>query len=111
MSAVLNAVEGKSKGAAEAVVGQVLVKGRLEATRRYEGVRYTRLVMAAPDAYSRPQVVEIRSKGKLGDQAGEEVTVTCRLGGFTRKPFRVTDKDTGETSLVTPVDMTLDLVE
>ena len=110
MSAVLNAVDGK-KGAADAVVGQVVVKGRVEATRRFEGTRYTRLIMAAPDAYSRPQVVEIRSKGKVADAAGEEVTITCRLGGYTRKAFRVTDKDTGETSMVTPVDMTLDLVE
>ena len=110
MSAVLNAVDGK-KGAADAVVGQVLVKGRVEAVRRFDGTRYTRMVMAAPDAYSRPQVVEVRSKGKVADAVGEEVSVICRLGGFTRKPFRVTDKDTGETSMVTPVDMTLDLVE
>lgn len=111
MSAVLNAVDGKDKVAGKPLIGHVVIKGRLEATRRYEGTRYTRVIMAAADAYSRPQVVEIRSKTKLGDQAGEEVTVTCVLGGFTRKPFRVTDKDTGETSMVTPVDMTLDLVE
>lgn len=89
---------------------EVLVVGRLDASRRYERQYFARLITPAPDAYSRPQMVEVRSKQKLGD-IGDEVTVTCKLGGFTRRPFRVTDKDTGETQMVTPVDMTLDAVE
>lgn len=89
---------------------QVLVKGKVEASRRFDGKRYTRIITPAADAYSRPQVVEVRSVAKLGD-LGDETEVTCRLGGYTRKPYRTTDKETGETSMVTPVDMTLDVVE
>lgn len=89
---------------------QVLVRGRIDASRTHEKTRYTRIVTPAPDPYSRPQTVEVRSRGQLGSK-GEEVTVLAQLGGYTRKPFRSTDKDTGETSMVTPVDLTLDAVE
>jgi hypothetical protein len=89
---------------------QVLVKGKVEASRRFDGKRYTRIITPAADAYSRPQVVEVRSVSKLGD-VGDETEVSCRLGGYTRKPYRTTDKETGETSMVTPVDLTLDAVE
>lgn len=89
---------------------QVLVKGRIDASRRHEQTRYTRIVTPAPDPYSRPQTVEVRSKAQLG-QKGEEVSVLAQLGGYTRKPFRSTDKETGEVTSVTPVDLTLDAVE
>jgi hypothetical protein len=89
---------------------QVLVRGRIDASRRYEQLRYTRIVTPAPDPYSRPQTVEIRSKSQLG-QKGDEVQVLAQLGGFTRKAFRSTDKETGEQSMVIPVDMTLDAIE
>ncbi|TAK93487.1 MAG: single-stranded DNA-binding protein [Aquabacterium sp.] len=105
MSAVLNTALS-----AKVVALQVLVKGKVEASRRFDGKRYTRIITPAADAYSRPQVVEVRSVSKLGD-VGDETEVTCRLGGYTRKPFRTTDKETGETSMVTPVDLTLDAVE
>jgi len=105
MSAVLNVAPS-----AKVVALQVLVKGKVEASRRFDGKRYTRIITPAADAYSRPQVVEVRSVAKLGD-VGDETEVTCRLGGYTRKPFRTTDKETGETSMVTPVDLTLDAVE
>jgi hypothetical protein len=89
---------------------QCLIKGKIDARRRYESTFFTRVLTPAPDAYSRPQTVEIRSKAKLGE-TGEEITAVCVLGGYTRKPYRVTDKDSGETTMVTPVDLTLDLVE
>lgn len=89
---------------------QVRIKGKIDAQRRHGAVRYTRILTPAPDAYSRPQTIEVRSKGQLGS-TGDEVTVLATLGGYTRKPFRSTDKETGETAMVTPVDMTLDAVE
>lgn len=105
MSSVSNVVPS-----AKSVPLQVLVKGKVEFSRRFDGKRYTRIITPAADAYSRPQVVEVRSVAKLGD-VGDETEVSCRLGGYTRKPFRFTDKETGETSMVTPVDLTLDAVE
>ncbi len=89
---------------------QVVIKGRIDASRRHEQTRYTRILTPAPDAYSRPQTVEVRSRGALG-QKGDDVTVLATLGGYTRKPFRSTDKETGEQVMVTPVDLTLDAVE
>ena len=89
---------------------QALMRGRVEESRRHGAVTYTRVITPAADAYSRPQTVEIRSKQPLGPK-GEEIKVVAALGGFTRKPFRATDKTTGETMMVTPVDMTLDAIE
>ncbi len=89
---------------------EVIIKGKIDASRRFESKFYTRIITPAEDSYSRPQVVEVRSTPKLG-QLGDEVTVTCRLGGFTRKPYRVTDKETGETLMITPVDLTLDAID
>jgi hypothetical protein len=89
---------------------EVAIKGRIEAARRHENKHYTRIITPAADAYSRPQVVEVRSNQKLG-QRDDEITVDCKLGGYTRKPFRSTDKDSGEITMVTPVDMTLDAIE
>lgn len=96
--------------APSAIPMQVTVRGRIDARRRHDKTTYTRIVTPAPDPYSRPQTVEIRSKGSLG-QAGDEIVVLAQLGGYTRKPFRSTDKDTGETTMVTPVDLTLDAIE
>ena len=89
---------------------QVTITGKIDASRKFEDKRYTRIITPAADSYSRPQVVEVRSKGQLGTR-GEEITIEAMLGGYTRKPFRSTDKETGETSMVTPVDLTLDAVE
>lgn len=88
----------------------VFIVGKVEAVRRYENKTYTRVVCPAPDLYSKPSVVEIRSAGRLG-QKDDEVQCSCRLAGYTRKPYRVTDRETGEQSTITPVDHTLDLVE
>lgn len=99
-----------AQGARALAPMQVTVKGRIDARRRHASTHYTRIVTPAPDPYSRPQTVEIRSKASLG-QAGDEITVLAQLGGYTRKPFRSVDKETGETAMVTPVDLTLDAVE
>lgn len=89
---------------------EVVIKGRVEISRAHNGVRYTQVMTPAADAYSRPQIVEVRSKRQIG-MKGEEVTVTAKLGGYTRKAFPMVDKETGERTMVTPVDMTLDAVE
>jgi hypothetical protein len=88
----------------------MLILGKVEAVRRYESKSYTRVICPAPDLYSKPSVVEIRSSGRIGAR-DEEVKVVGRLSGYTRKPYRVTDKESGEISNITPVDHTVDLVE
>lgn len=89
---------------------EVAIKGRIDASRLHNGVRYTRITTPAADEYSRPQTIEIRSKAKLGERE-EVVAVRAKLGGFARKPFKSTDQATGEITMVTPVDLTLDAVE
>jgi len=89
---------------------RVIVRGRLESMRRYEGKTYSHVMTPAADAYSRPQLVEIRSKSKLGEK-GEEIIATCVLGGYSRKAYQAKDKATGEISTVVPVEHTLDLIE
>ena len=99
-----------AKPARQAAFNQMMVRGRIEETRRHANVSYTRVLCPAADEYSRPQTLEIRSKSRLG-QKGDTITQHCVVGGYTRKAFRATDKDTGETSMVTPVDHTVDAVE
>ena len=70
----------------------------------------TQVITPAPDAYSRPQIVEIRGKSVIGD-VGDEVSVFAMLGGFSKSPFDSKDKNTGEIIKVYPVSMTLDLIE
>ncbi len=89
---------------------QVLVKGRVDARRRYEKTVYTRVVTPAADPYSRPQTLEVRSAQPVGS-VGDLVSLVCVVGGFSRKPYRITDRETGETQTIVPVDITLDVVE
>lgn len=105
MSAVLNPVS--SIKPAHMLVS---VLGRIESARSFDGRTFTKLTCPAADAYSKPQVVEVRSSRRLG-QRGEEITVSCQLGGYNRKAFESKDRETGEITRVVPVDHTLDLVE
>ena len=88
----------------------VAVKGRIDASRRYDKYRYTRVITPVPDEYSRPQVIEVRHRQSLGS-VGDEITFVGVLGGYTRKPYKSIDQETGDVTMVTPVDLTLDLVE
>jgi hypothetical protein len=89
---------------------EVSVTGRIEEVQRYEGIHNTRIICPAADQFSQPQNVKVRSKTRIGSR-DEMVTITARLGGYKRKSFKATDKETGEVVNVVPVDMTLDLVE
>lgn len=106
----MNAVATPAATTAKTIPMQVLVRGRIDAVRRHDKITYTRIITPAPDPYSRPQTVEVRSRQRLG-QPGDEVDQLATLGGYARRPFPSTDKATGETTMVTPVDMTLDAVE
>ncbi len=79
---------GKGKVVKPLPAMQVLVNGRIEAVRRYEGKVYTHVLTPAPDQYTRPQLVEVRSPKRLGEKH-DEISVTCVLGGYQRKPYQV----------------------
>lgn len=89
---------------------QVLIEGKVLAVRRHEQFFYTRIICPAADAYSRPQIVEIRSSKRFSDR-DEETAVTAMLGGYEGKAYTVTDRETGERRSLTPVNLHLDLIE
>jgi len=89
---------------------RVNVRGRVERMRRYEGTVYTTILTPAKDEYSRPNSIEIRSKGQVG-AVGDDVNVFCLLGGFSERPRKWTNTDTGEVRTIHNVRMFLDLVD
>lgn len=98
------------KGTVKAVAMEVLVIGKVLRTRRHEQYTYTTVITPAADAYSKPSVVEVRSKQRFAER-DEETQFTARLGGYEGRAYRVTDRDTGEQKTLIPVNMYLDLVE
>jgi len=89
---------------------RVTIKGRCDRVRRYENRFFTVVTTPAPDEYSRPSVLEIRSAQRFAEP-GETFTVDALLSGFAGRSYQVTDKDTGERRTVNPVNLFLDLVE
>lgn len=88
----------------------VSITGRIEDVERYEGIFNTRLICAAVDQFSHPQTVKVRSKTRFGSK-DEITTISARLGGYKRAKYSTKPNKDGEIFQVTPVDMTLDLVE
>ena len=74
----MNAVATPAATTAKTIPMQVLVRGRIDAVRRHDKTTYTRIITPAPDPYSRPQTVEIRSKQRFG-QPGDEVAQLAEL--------------------------------
>jgi len=89
---------------------EVLVIGKCLRVRRHEQFTYTAIICPAKDEYSRPQVIEIRSKARFADRE-EPVKATATLGGYEGKAYAVVDKETGERRQLVPVNLFLDLVE
>lgn len=88
----------------------VVIAGKVTRVRRHEQFTYTTIICPAKDEYSRPSIVEIRSKARFAER--EETTrVTCELGGYEGKPYQITDRETGERKTLVPVNLFLDLVE
>lgn len=88
----------------------VFIMGKVVRTRRYEQHWYTTIICPAADAYSRPSVVEVRSKSKFAER-DEETKCNAILGGYEGKSYKATDRESGEMRTVTPVQLFLDLVE
>lgn len=104
--------EGALKGgqAGKPVPLQTLVVGKCMRVRRHEQFTYTTIITPAKDEYSRPQVVEVRSKARFADR-DEPVSVQAMLGGYEGKAYAVVDRETGERRQLVPVNLFLDLVE
>jgi hypothetical protein len=88
---------------------EVSIAGKVLRVRRHEAFTYTTVVTPAADSYSKPSIVEVRSKARFAER-DEETTFRARLGGYEGRSYRVTDKDTGEQKQLVPVNMFLDLL-
>lgn len=106
MSAAVSEVP-KIGGAA--ALNRVTIKGKVTSRRRHDGMVYTLLTCPAPDEYSKPQIIEVRSAQPLGDR-DEVVTIQATVGGYPNN-FEMTDRDTGEKRRIQSARITLDAVE
>lgn len=89
---------------------QTFIVGKLQSKRRFESVYYTTIICPARDEYSKPAVVEVRSKQPVGD-VDDIVKINCLIGGYMGKPYNSTDQSTGEVKRVVPNYLTLDVIE
>lgn len=76
----------EAQGAKPTPNGQTRLVGRVAGVRRMsgQGAHYRTLVrLPAPDQYSSPQTVEVRSDERIG-QADDELSLIVQVGGFAR---------------------------
>lgn len=82
-----------------APLGQARIAGRIASTRvknTQDGKLFlTLLKLPAPDQYSSPSTVEVRSPERLG-KPDEEVSVLVNIGGYSRS-YQVEGDDGKET--------------
>lgn len=88
---------------------EVRISGKLLHSRRANQQYYTQLRTPAPDEWSHPSTVEVRSKDKLGE-TDDVLNLRCRLSGSVRS-FQYTDRDTGERKTGFDSKVFLDVVE
>ncbi len=107
----VKSIEGKAK-TFPVTVNQAVVGGRLGPRRTMnlkEGKRFLQLLMTpAPDPYSMPSVIELKSLQPVGGE-GDEWTGVVRVGGYPNN-FNVTDKD-GVVTSVRSARVVLEVVE
>ncbi len=81
----------------KATIGVARVAGRIAASRRINGANgatfRTVLKQPAPDQYSSPSTIEVRSTERIG-AVGDEVSIAVRIGGYSRS-YRPKDDPTG----------------
>lgn len=68
---------------AKLALNQAFIRGRIIEVRRTDNGCYTAITLPAPDQYSQPQSIEVRSKNLLGRPL-EDVSVRVSIGGFRR---------------------------
>lgn len=93
--------------------GVALLSGRIFNVRRITGrdggTFVTIIKLPAPDEFSSPATIEVRSRERLGQQ-GDDVHIKVRIGGYGRS-YKATDPETGEQRVVQTADNSLTVVE
>lgn len=73
-------------------INQIFLQGRIDRVTKYED-RFTHLaILPAPDAYSKPSIVEIESRTRLGS-SGDDVAQLCIWAGWANN-FKGRDGET-----------------
>lgn len=88
-NSVMKTTETVHANAGKAI--SVTIRGRIESSRMHEGTCYTRILTPSVDAYSHPQLVEIRSSRVLGE-TDDEVVCDCTLTGYKRTSYEFKSK-------------------
>lgn len=93
-------------------MSQARISGRVDYVRKAkfkEGQRILTLVkLPAPDSYSSPQTIEIRSVERLGSP-GDDITCIVAIGGFGRS-FDMKDEDSEDSKTVRTATIVLNHV-
>jgi len=65
-------------------LNQMMVSGRIEAVDEYEDSYYSIVITPAPDAFSQPSTLKIKSRRKIG-KAGEDVMQLVQWNGWLKR--------------------------
>lgn len=66
-------------------VNIIILSGRIQNIQQPEsGGFITELVLPAPDEYSKPEIVPVHSKRRLGREGDIIDSLPCRVGGYVR---------------------------
>ncbi|MGY8624415.1 hypothetical protein [Chromobacterium violaceum] len=71
------------------------ISGRIRSAEKRGEFVYTVIALPAPDQFTSPGLVEVRSKKRVGDKESD-VKLLVKCGGYFGSPYRYTDKETGE---------------
>lgn len=68
---------------AKLAANQTFIRGRILEVKRTENAVYSAVTLPAPDSYSKPQIVEVRSARLLG-KPNEDIAIRCAINGYRR---------------------------
>lgn len=88
---------------------KVRITGARRITTKNGKLWLTLCKLPAPDEFSAPQTLELRSTERLGAE-GEDWQGKCRIGGYPRS-YPVVDAETGEKTTVYTAEVNLTVIE
>lgn len=97
-------------GSKSSSVPSLAINGRIVRKRVHDKVHYVQLMLPAPDEFTSPAQIEVRSARSLGD-VGDDVSIRLTVGGYKRRSYNYTDRETGESRMVHPVENTLSVLD
>ncbi|WP_440029723.1 hypothetical protein [Chromobacterium amazonense] len=72
-----------------------IISGRIRSAEKRGEYVYSIVALPAPDQFTSPGLVEVRSPKRIGDKE-QDIRILVKCGGYFGNPYRYTDKDTGE---------------